>query len=390
MDVSLFIASRLRFKGKMAVICIAVSFVVTIIAVSISSGYRHEIRAGLSRASGDVLITAPDQNVLNEERPIEAAPAYLPHVSSLPSVAEVIPVVYRAGIVRHDGNIYGVMLKGSPEGVPSDSLSLAVSIPAGLAEKAGLAPGDRMLTYFVGGNVKLRQFSVAAVHDDIVGADDRYVVYASNADLQRLNGWDTGQVSALEVMLEKGYRTEEDIRAAGDEIGFMINAYASKDEEAVVAMSSVSRFPRLFNWLEIIDFNVLVIIVLMIIVAGFNMISGLLIILFENISTIGLLKSLGMTDRAIAKVFLASSASITLKGMIAGNLIALIFCLIQSATHILKLDPENYFVSFVPVHADIPMILVADAVSFAAIMLMMLIPCMFISKVDPAQTVRVR
>ena len=138
------------------------------------------------------------------------------------------------------------------------------------------------------------------------------------------------------------------------------------------------------------DFNVLFILILMTIVAGFNMISGLLIMLFENISTIGLLKTLGMTDRAIAKVFLSSSAVLAIKGMAIGNALAIIFCVVQSTTHVLELDPVNYFVSYVPVHPDMGLILTADVIAFAAIMLLLLIPCLFISKVDPAETVRVR
>ena len=157
-----------------------------------------------------------------------------------------------------------------------------------------------------------------------------------------------------------------------------------------MATSSVSRYPQLFNWLALIDFNVGFILLLMTIVAGFNMISGLLIMLFENISTIGLLKSLGMTDRAIAKVFLSSSAILVGKGMAIGNALALLFCFIQKTTHMISLNPENYYVSSVPVNVDILSVLAADVLSFVVIMLLLLIPCLFISKVDPAQTVRVR
>jgi len=174
------------------------------------------------------------------------------------------------------------------------------------------------------------------------------------------------------------------------QIGSIVNAYSEDSSSPVIAVSSVSRYPQIFDWLNLIDFNVLFILILMTIVAGFNMISGLLIMLFENISTIGLLKALGMTDRSIAKVFLSSAAVLVGKGMAAGNLLALAFCLIQGTTHIIPLDPENYFVSSVPVHVDLGMILAADAISFAVIMLLLLIPCLFISKVDPADTVRVR
>lgn len=390
MDASLFISRKLRFKGKIAMVCIAVSFLVMIIAVSVSSGYRREIRSGLSAISGDVQITPPDMNILDEGHPIEADPSYLPQVSAIDAVKDVVPVIYRAGIVKHGDNMHGVLLKGLPEGVQPDTVSLGVSIPSRLASESGLKVGDRMLTYFIGERLKVRQFNVASVYDSMVETDGRHIVYASMADLQRLNGWEDDQASALEIHLKEEYADEESIRMANEEIGFTVNAYSSEDEETVIATSTVSRFPQLFGWLDLIDFNVLFILVLMTIVAGFNMISGLLIMLFEHISTIGLLKALGMTDRSISKVFLSSSAVLVAKGMLWGNALALLFCTIQQKTHILKLDPENYYVSFVPVNVDFGLILSADLISFAVIMLLLLIPCMFIARVDPAETVRVK
>lgn len=387
MDVSLFIGKRLRFKGNIAMASIAVSFLVMIIAVSVSSGFRCAIRSGLAELSGDVRIMPPSLSVMDESRPIEKNAAYRPYVEDVDGVKSIRPVVYKAGIVKSGENIQGVLFKGVPS---DDTLSLSVSIPRRLSEISGLGPGDRMLTYFVGETVKVRQFSVASVYDAVVETDDRLVVYAGIEDLQRLNGWDEGSVSCLEVMLEEGLRNETDIEAVNDEIGTYINAWSSEDEEFVVSVSSVSSYPQLFDWLDLIDFNVFVILVLMTIVAGFNMISGLLIMLFENISTIGLLKAIGMTDRAISKVFLSSSAFLVFKGMAVGNLLAVLFCVIQDKTGLLRLDPENYFVSSVPVDLDLGMVLTADAISFVVIMILLLIPCLFISKVDPADTVRVK
>lgn len=387
MDASLFIASKLRFKGKVAMICIAVSYLVMIIAVSISSGFRHELRSSLSEISGDVLLSSPDLNVMGEDRPLDLSDPALAYVESSELVSEMLPVVWRAGIVRHEGNMHGVVVKGVPS-ESADSVSLGVSIPRALAQSAGLRPGDKMLTYFIGEQLKARQFNVISVYDPLVQTDDRHVVYASLADMQRLNGWDAGQVSAVEVHLAEGLDDEEDITSAAAEISFMIGV--SQEDPDIVAVSSVSRYPQLFNWLSLIDFNVGIILLLMTIVAGFNMISGLLILLFENTSTIGILKSLGMNHRAISKVFLVASARLVGMGMLAGNVLALLFCLIQGTTHLLKLDPENYYVSFVPVNMDLGMILLADVVSFIVIMVLLLIPCIFISKVDPARTVRVR
>jgi lipoprotein-releasing system permease protein len=223
-----------------------------------------------------------------------------------------------------------------------------------------------------------------------VETDDRLVVYADIADLQRVNGWEDDYVSCLEIMLDDRMRNEIDIESAESEVGTLINAFASEDEEAVIAASSVSSYPQLFDWLNLIDFNVFFILVLMTIVAGFNMVSGLLIMLFENISVIGLLKALGMTDRAISKAFLSSAAVLVLKGMAWGNILSILFCLIQSTTKVLRLNPENYFVSYVPVKVDPGLIITADLVSFVVIMVLLLIPCLFISKVDPADTIRVK
>lgn len=397
MDASFFIARRLRFKGHIAVTAIAISFLVMIIAVSISSGFRSEIRKGLSTISGDVQLTPPNLNVLDQTRPIEDDAAYLPVIKEIEGVEDIVPVVYRAGIVKNGSNIHGVLVKGVPGGasrvapqVQHDSVPLAVAVPRRLCEISGLKVGDRMLTYFVGEKVKLRQFNIVSVYDAVVETDSRLVVYAEISDLQRLDGWAENQVSAMEIALRPTFRTEQKILEMTEQIGVYVNAFSAESDSPVIAVSSVSRYPQLFDWLDLIDFNVFFILLLMTVVAGFNMISGLLIMLFENISTIGLLKSLGMTDRAISKVFLSSSAVLVLKGMLIGNLLAFVFCLVQSTTHLLKLNPENYFVSYVPVHLDMGAVLLADAAAFIVIMLLLLIPTLFISKVDPAETVRVR
>ena len=387
MDTAFYIASRLRFKGKIASTCIAVSFLVMILAVAVSSGFRREVRNGLSSLSGDILISAPDLNVMGESRPVDLSDPSLGYVASSRLVEEIQPVVWRAGIVRNGEGMHGVLVKGV-RNATNDTVPLGVSIPRKLAQASGLKPGDRMLTYFVGDALKMRQFNVVGIHETVVETDDKFVVYASLSDMQRLNGWDENQVSAVEVHLDDAFAGEDAVLAATQEIGSLVSLYQDGDD--MVATSSVSRYPQLYSWLSLIDFNVGIILLLMTVVAGFNMISGLLILLFENISTIGILKSMGMTDKAISKVFLAASARLVSVGMLIGNVLATLICIIQKTTHILKLNPENYYVSFVPVNIDLVQILMADALSFVAIMLLLLIPCLFISKVDPAQTVRVR
>lgn len=397
MDASLFIGRRLRFKGRIAMVSVAISFLVIIIAVAVSSGFRTELRDSLSAMTGDVLLTHPTMSYLDEGNPINTRPSYIGMLEDLGEVSEVRPAVFRAGIVKHEDQIYGVLLKGMPGGVHSvvsaegaDTVELAVAVPKSFAELSGLGPGDRMLTYFVGGRMTVRRFNIVDTYESGADPDGRFLVYADIEDMRRLNGWKQDEASMLEVLLADSYRDEESMESVAAEIGFIMNTYASEDDDALVSVSAVSRYPQVFGWLSLIDFNVFFILLLMIIVAGFNMISGLLIMLFENISTIGLLKAIGMTDRAISKVFLSSAAVLVAKGMVAGNLLAVLFCIVQGTTHLLKLDPENYFVSYVPVHLDFLPVLIADIVAFAAILLLLLIPTLFISKVDPAETVRVK
>ena len=388
MKHTLFIASRLRFRRRIVTVSVAVSYVVMIIAMAVSSGFRNEVRNALSHTGGDIQICPSNLNFLDDARPIEAAPSYLPLLKNINGVESVEPAVYRAGIVKVGDNIQGIMLKGVPS---SDSVSLSVSIPRRLSEIGGIGVGDKMLTYFVGEKVKVRNFTVASIYDPVVETEDRLVVYADMGDMQRLNGWSSDQASLLEIRMKPRYRDEEMIETAAQEAGFIAYSYSIDEKNSgVFASSTPSRYPQLFDWLDLLDFNVLFVLMLMMLVAGFNMISGLLITLFENISTIGVFKAMGMTHKSIAKVFLVSSASTVMKGMLAGNIAAFVLCLLQDRLHLLKLDPENYFVSFVPVDINVVDILSLDLVSFVVIMILLLVPCSFISRIDPADSVRVR
>ncbi len=384
-----FISRRIQFKGKVASVCVAVSFLVMIVSVAVSSGFRNEIRGGLSELCGDVKLTPLNSNYMGESDPIPASPAFMPEVLKLDCVQSVRGTISRAGIVKEGDLIHGVMFKGVADYRKSDSSVLSVSVPSQLASLLKISVGDDLPAYFVGERTVVRKFRVESVHDGILSGDDKLVLYTDLPTMRRINGWREGEVSAIEISLKERYRSEELIRQSAIEIGAAVFAHSSEDEPTVVVTSVVQSFPQLFDWLNLIDFNVLVVLVLMTIVAGFNMISGLLILLFEHIPTIGLLKALGMTDGGISAVFLRSSAVLVGKGMAAGNAIALTLCLVQSHTRLLRLNPENYFVSFVPIHIDWSLILTADLLSFAAILLLLLLPSMFISRIDPAGTMRV-
>jgi len=384
MGASGFISSRIRFKGKLAALAIAVSFLIIIIAVAVSAGFRKEIRAGVSELTGDVIISGPSFNYYSDEDPVSLDHSCLQEIRKISYVRELRPVVYRAGIVRAGGDIQGVMVKG----VESTDSSMHVRIPERLAAKLKLSKGDEMVTCFVSEKVKVRKFVVEDIYESILETDGNLVVYAPIQDLRRLNGWDDETASAIEITLDGNRNDRASLREAANEIGSACLMYCGENEDSLLATSAGDKYSQLFDWLGLIDFNVAAILLLMTVVAGFNMISGLLILLFRHISTIGTLKALGMGNAGISAVFVKVSARLALTGMVAGNAIGLLFCLVQDKTHLIKLNPENYFVSFVPVSVNVPALLLADAVAFAAILLLTLLPCLFISKIDPSETVK--
>jgi len=208
-------------------------------------------------------------------------------------------------------------------------------------------------------------------------------VYARLEDMQRLNGWTEDQVSCLDILTTNGL-----VEMAATDIGNLLLANGHPEEENLYTAASSRMYPQVFDWLNLLDFNVVIILILMTVVAGFNMVSGLLIMLLRNISTVGTLKTLGMNGRAIGRLFVRIGAEAVLKGMLIGNALALLFCLIQGTTHLIPLDPANYFVSWVPVHVNVPLILIADIVAFLGILALLWLPSRVIASIDPAQTVK--
>ncbi len=378
-----FIARRLRVKEKMAVVAIAISFFVIIIAVAISAGFRREIRGGVSAVTGDILLTGPSADLTGGADPVRT-PARLQELAGVRGVERIEPVIYSAGILKIGDDIQGALFKGTA----ADTVSMGVRIPSTLATRFGLQAGDDLTAWFVGEKTKVRKWHVLSVYESPMATEAGQLLYVPIGDLRRLHEWEEDESSLLEVAVDPRFRDRAALAERTSELGWRATTLAGADEDPLRAVAATERFPQLFDWLDLIDFNVYAILLLMTVVAGFNMISGLLILLFRHVSTIGTLKTLGMGDRAVAGVFLRVGARTAAIGMAAGNALALLFCLVQGTTHWIKLNPENYFVSFVPVHVDLPGILVADAAAFLGILLLLLIPTLFISRVDPARTVK--
>lgn len=414
MNFPLFIARKIagkdssgnkltRTTNTIAIISIALSTLVMLLALSIISGFKKEIGDKVRGFSGEILLTPPGMAIINDQYPINRNLSYIDELSKMKSVERISGVAYKPGMIRAENNVYGILLKGVDSlynmnfyasslidgelpdlGAKSPSNDILIS--RRLAEKLGLQRGDQFVSYYTDERVRLRQFRVSGIYDVELQDMDEVLSIVDIRQVQRLNGWGAEEVSTMELYISG----RSDKFTALNSIESLIFDKSTESDTPLFVSLVEDHYPVLFEWLGLLDYNVLIILVLMIIVAGFNMISGLLIILFEKISMIGLLKALGMQDRHIAEIFLYRGSFLVLKGMFWGNAIGLIFAFVQNKFHLITLDPQNYFVSFVPVNITAEIFIFLNICSFIVIMLLLIIPTILISKVSPDRSVRVR
>lgn len=419
MNLNLFIAKRLgaaesagkrKLSGtsnRIAAGSVAVSILVMIVSMAISRGFRSEIVETVTGFTGHFTLSAPGVDWTEGQYPVREHPELVRAIAGLPFVKAVRPVSYRAGIIKAQEQIQGAVFKGvdstydlaffsrclSEGEVPvyTGGISNDVLIPRRLSETLGCAADDRMTVYFIDpdGQVRVRRFRIAGIYDARLEEADRGLIVADARQVARLNGWENGEVSGYEIVLNR-YRRRNAERQK-EVLSELIYDYTAEDDEDSITVESLQdRYYVLFDWLHLLDMNVLIILALMTAVAGFNMVSGLLILLFERIPHIGVLKALGMRDRDITGIFLYRASFIVLKGLAAGNGLAGLFCWIEWKYRLIALDPANYFVKHVPIDIDLWTVLEVNAAAFAVIMIILLIPCHFISRISPARTVSVR
>ncbi len=414
MNLNLFISRKIKGAGlssvsnAIACVSVAISIAVIIIAIAVASGFKSEIGRRAVGFSGELLLLAPGTEYTNDTHPFNADLSYIEDIRTLDGVSHIAEVAYKPGMLKSDTDVHGILFKGVDstynfdffsehitEGrLPDFSgnrMSDEVLISRRLAKMLGYSVGDKLTVYFISDDVRLRRLSIAGLYDIQLEKLDERLVIADIRQIRRISGWQDHESSCVEIFLEgQGRRGSETLRyKLYDEVGEIIMTKDIPEDAPVVVEKIDDIFSTVFDWLTLLDLNVFVVMALMITVAGFNMISGLLIILFERISMIGLLKSLGMRTADICKVFIYRGGAIVLKGMIWGNIIAVALMLVQQWAHVIKLDPTNYFVDFVPVDLRLTDIIAVDIISFVLMIVIMIIPSLFIARVSPDKTIKV-
>ncbi len=362
MDASRFIASKLKFKSRLAIGATAVSAFIIVLSISILSGFKTEIYKGISKICAEVCLYAPDANTFDED--------IIATLEKDKRIESVRAAVVEPSILKNGESLEGVIFHSDE----SISEKLHVKITKSLARTLSAHKNDTLTAYFIGDKMKVRNFVVEEIIEDPALIDkNAQIAFAGISDLQRVKGLRTGEADCLEVRLLPALKDRRSIDAIAPELAY---------ETGYRAISSTARFPAIYDWLEILDANVILILILMCIVAGFNMVSGFLILIMRSTSTIVTLSALGMNSKQIGKTFLRLACGSTLKGLLIGNAAALLFCIIQACTHFLKLDPQNYFVSYLPIHLDAVQIILANLLAFAAVILLVAIPTRRISRID--------
>ena len=364
-----FISSRLRFNSRLALFSTAVSAFVTVIAVAVVSGFKRELRDSISSLYADITVYG-DSGVAGSSQ-------FFSQLSADLRVESVTPSMVVPSMLFREGEFDAVVFR-SCEGF-SDRLQ--VGIPHSLARSCGAQVGDTLLFYFLQGEkVRARNFTVAEIFGDPPMVDKKYtVVRASASDLQRVKGFVEDEYDCVEVRLKRGSRKLSVIRDMCWEIG-------SKTD--YMCEASVDRFSAVYDWLQLLDANLLLILVLMVLVSGFNMVSAFLIVVMRGTPTIGMLKALGMSSRDISNVFLRLASGATVKGLIIGNVCALALCLVQVVTHVFTLNPESYFIGYVPIYINPLWLIVANVAIWAAVILFVSVPTRRISAIDSASTIQ--
>ncbi|MFH6945841.1 ABC transporter permease [Flavobacterium sp. FlaQc-50] len=409
MNLEYFIAKRLitakNFKSsisapiiKIAISAIAIGIIMMLVSVATGIGLQQKIREKVSAFNGQVIISNYDNN--NSEVtivPISKKQDFYPNFKSVPGVSHIQAIASKAGIIRTESAFEGIIFKGV--GVDYDwnnikeylvegrlpdftkALNEEVIISRFLADRLGLKVGDHFNTFFIkeeqGKMPNSRRFVITGIFSSGFQDFDATYIIGDIRHIQRINKWSPDQVGAFEVFVNDF----SEIRATGNQIYEQTSS--SLDTKTII-----EKYSYIFDWLQLFDFNIIVILVIMILVATINMVVALLVLILERTQMIGILKALGANNWAVRKIFLYNAFYLIVRGLFWGNLIGISLLLIQQHFGIVQLNPENYYVNQAPVYINWGYVILLNLLTVTVCFLVLLIPSYIITKISPVKAIR--
>lgn len=409
MNLELFIARRLygtrkgtkRISRPAVTIAqwgVAIGTLVMMVSICIIVGFKQQIREKVIGFGGHINILSYESSS-NKDVAINATPALMDALESVPEVKSISPFIYKPGMVLAGGEYEGVMLKGV--GSSHDLSYIAENIVAGempslsdtvssnsivisriLASKLRVSVGDKVYLYFIQNGMKARHLAVSAIYETHLAEVDNLMALTDIYTLRRVCGWEDDEVTGIEITVNdysRLYDVQEKVCDLADEYG--------DSGDMLYAPAVDELYPALFAWLDVLDQTVWLILVLVLFIAGFTMVSGLLILILEKTNFIGILKAVGAGNVSVGKVFIYYACIIVAKGIAAGNLIGFTLCLLQRNFGIVGLDPEMYYMDCVPIEFTW-LLLPMNIGMFFISLLMLLVPSMLIAKIEPSKAIK--
>ena len=386
---------------RLTTIGVALSLSVMLLSVTIILGFHRQIHEFAFSQTGHISLNGYGSNWKTSTTPVYVSPELLSFLREEKGVSSVSPLIQQAGLLKTEGDFSGILLYGIdstfrssyftdqvksgtlPSFSESEYSRPPIVLPSHVARRMNYKVGDAVRIYFFGEKMRVRVFELQAIYEST--GLELSPALCPISSLQRLNHWDENTYSRLIIMLQDpdaAYPTLEHListlQARPDLIG----------EENYGLNLGQELQPELFNWLAFLDTNVYALLSLMVLVGGFAMITGLIIIVLDKSKQIGILKALGATNRQLRQTFLQIAARLILRGIFWGNAIALVLSLAQRQFKIIKLNPANYFTDSVPIHFDLPLWIVINVGTLIVILLMVLVPASLVSRIHPAESMR--
>ncbi|MFH6997462.1 ABC transporter permease [Flavobacterium sp. FlaQc-57] len=409
MNLEYFIAKRLitarDFKSsisapiiKIAISAIAIGIIMMIVSVATGIGLQKKIRDKVSAFNGQIIISNYDSN--NSEVtlvPISKKQDFYPNFKSVPEVSHIQAIASKAGIIRTENAFEGIVFKGVGgdydwkniqeylvEGKLPDftkSLNEDVLISRFLADRLNLKVGDHFNTFFIkeeqGKLPNSRRFKIVGFFNSGFQDFDATYILGDIRHIQRINKWSPDQIGAFEVFI----KDFDDIKTVGDKI-------YEKTSSSLDTKTIKEKYSYIFDWLQLFDFNIIVILAVMILVATINMVVALLVLILERTQMIGILKALGANNWTVRKIFLYNAFYLIIRGLFWGNLIGISLLLIQQQFGVVKLNPENYYVNQAPVYLNLGYIVLLNLLTVIVCFVVLLIPSYIITKISPVKAIR--
>lgn len=413
MNFPLFVAKRIFSQNdtrrqvsrpaiRIATAGVAIGLAVMLLSVFVVLGFKHTIRDKVIGFGAHIQVTNFMSQMSSDQTPIVVNDSMMKVITGIPGVRHAERFAYKQGILKTDSDFLGVLFKGvGPEydttfmrqnlvsgSIPhfSDKQSgNKILISKVMADKLRLKANDRIFAYFIDQEgVRMRRFTIEGIYQTNLNQYDQVMCFTDLYTAVKLNGWSEHQVSGAEVKLQDFNKLAE----VEQQFVKRINRTTDPQGETYAAQTIRELNPQIFNWLDLLDLNVWIILALMIAVAGVTMVSGLLIIILERTTMIGVLKSLGSRNGTIRHIFLWFATFIIGRGLLIGNLVGLGVALLQKWTGIVRLDPATYYVSTVPVEINVPLLLLINAATLLISVLMLIVPSYLISHIHPARSMR--